>query len=166
MNWPWASGCASDSWYWVTTPSSALAKPTLVLSGFDPSELKLSDPLKVEERCAGRVVCSTNSPVLMLWAPLIFVTLPEKFHSVLKPKNGQRLSTLNEAMFPPGPPLKEACGIRLSGFADGKNWRSAGSTTVRSLARRAASSKALVYWGAQLTATVTSANSVGLRGAR
>src|SRR5687768_2951445 len=145
MNWPCASGCASASWYWVTTPRSAFANPTLVLSGFDPSELKVSEPLNVDDRCAGRVVCSTNRPALMLCVPLIFVTFPEKFHSSLKPKNGQRGSTLNDAMVPPGPPLKLACGIRLSGLADGKYWRSAGSTTVRSLARRAASSSALVY---------------------
>src|SRR5215211_7856329 len=105
------------------TPSSALAKPTFVLSGLDPSELKLSEPLNVDDRCAGRVVCSTNRPVLMLCEPLIFVTLPEKFHSVLNPKNGQRFSTLNDAIVPPGPPVKLACGSRLSGFADGKNCR-------------------------------------------
>ena len=45
MNWPCASGWPSDSWYWVIAPSSALANPTLVLSGFDPSVLNVSVPL-------------------------------------------------------------------------------------------------------------------------
>jgi hypothetical protein len=69
---------------------------------------------------------------------------------------------LNEAIVPGMPPLKLACGIRLSGFADGKYCDSPGSTFVRSFASFAAWSNALVYWCDQFTPTVNSANVVEL----
>ena len=100
-----------------------MAKPTLVFSGFDPSVLKLSVPLKVRGalRRTRRVLDEQARPSCCA-RPSIFVRLPEKFHSVLKPKNGQRLSTLNDAeRFPGVPPVNVAFGSRLSGFACGKN---------------------------------------------
>ena len=116
MNWPCADGWPFDSWYCVTAPSSPLANPTFVLSGFEPSVLKLSDPLYEEARCAGRVVCSTKSPVLRLCAPFTLVRLPEMLKSVLKPKNGHRLSELNDAielLFSDWmPPVNDAFGSR------------------------------------------------------
>src|SRR4051794_18776683 len=130
MNSPCALGCPFDSWYCVTAPSRPLAKPRFVLSGFEPSVLKLSDPLNVDARCAGRVVCSTKTPVFRLWAPFTLVRLPDTLNSVLKPKKGQRLSTLNAPTVPGMPPLKLACGSRLSGFASGKNCWNEGSTLV------------------------------------
>ena len=69
--------------YCETDPSSALANPTFVFSGFEPSLLKLSVPLKFDDRAAGRVVCSTKSPVLIVCEPFSLETLPEMFHSVL-----------------------------------------------------------------------------------
>ena len=69
--------------YSVTDPVSAFANPTLVLLGLPPSLLKLRFPLKLDDRAAGRVVCSTNTPVFRLCAPFSFVTLPETFQSVL-----------------------------------------------------------------------------------
>ncbi len=121
MNWPCADGWPFDSWYCVTAPSSPFANPMLVLSGLDPSVLKLSVPLNVDARCAGRVVCSTKMPVLMLCVPFTFVTLPEMLKSVLKPKNGQRLSDWNDAIVPGTPPPNDAFGSRWSGLACGKN---------------------------------------------
>src|SRR5688500_6443459 len=98
----------------------------------------------------------------MLWLPLILVRFPEKFHSVLKPKNGHRLSFANEAIVPGVPPPKVALGRMPSGLACGKNCGKPGSTIRRSLMSRADESKALVYWCAQLTPTVSSEYSDGL----
>src|SRR5688572_2802193 len=116
MNWPCADGWPSDSWYCVIAPRSPFANPMFVLSGFEPSVLKLIVPLYEEARCAGRVVCSTKRPVLMLCAPFTFVRLPETLKSVLKPKNGHRLSELNDAtelLFTDGmPPANVAFGSR------------------------------------------------------
>src|SRR4051812_21656304 len=75
-NSPCAEGWAFDSWYWVTAPSSALAYPIFVFSGFEPSVLKLKVPLNEEDRWAGRVVRSTKIPVFRLCAPFNLVTLP------------------------------------------------------------------------------------------
>ena len=99
----------------------------------------------------------------MLCEPAIFVMLPDTFQSVLKPKNVQRLSVLNDPTVPGVPPVNVAFGRIPSGFACGKNCGNPGSTFRRSLPAFAASSNALVYWCAQFTPTVTSPKSVGLK---
>src|SRR5215207_6328902 len=82
-NRPCAEGWPLDSVYWDTMPRSALANPTFVLFGFAASLLKLKLPLKLDERAAGLVVCSTNTPAFRLCAPFIFVRFPEMLNSVL-----------------------------------------------------------------------------------
>src|SRR3990170_3744855 len=91
-NCPCADGCPFASWYCEIAPSSALANPTFVFKGFEPSALKLSDPLKVADRWAGRVVCSTKIPAFMLCVPFTFVMLLDTLNSLLNPKKGHRLS--------------------------------------------------------------------------
>ena len=92
--------------------------------------VEASVPLNAEERCAGRVVCSTKIPVFRLCAPFTLVRLPrdveERVVAVERPK---RLLVRRTTRWCRGtPPVKLACGSRLSGFAVGKNCGIPGST--------------------------------------